>query len=85
MAKSLKKSILTGATLLSAPLLAQAHPGHGGGLANGFTHPLFGWDHLIVMLAVGIWAAQQGGRSLWRLPVVFGGVLTLGGSICAAA
>ena len=49
------KSFLAGAALLSTPLLAQAHPLHGsGGLASGFTHPLLGWDHLLVMRADGI-------------------------------
>lgn len=74
------KLFLTGISLLLTPLLAQAHPGHGAdGLVSGFTHPLLGWDHLLVMLAVGVWAAQQGGRSLWRLPLVFAGVMAFGG------
>jgi len=85
MATSLKQSILAGATLLSAPLIAQAHPSHDdGGLVQGFTHPLFGWDHLLVMLAVGVWAARQGGRAMWRLPLVFVGVMTIGGLLGAA-
>lgn len=85
MAKLWKTSLLIGAPHLLAPAFAHAHPNHGGnGLGSGFTHPLFGWDHMIVMLAVGIWAAQQGGRSLWRLPLVFVGVMTLGGILGAA-
>ena len=24
-----------------------------------------GWDHILAMVAVGLWAAQLGGRALW--------------------
>jgi urease accessory protein len=66
--------------LLAAPL-AQAHPGHGpAGLAAGFVHPLTGWDHLLAMVAVGLWAAQLGGRARWALPVTFVGAMVLGAS-----
>lgn len=80
-----KFSFLAGVFLLS-PTLAFAH-GTGdttGGWQHGFTHPLLGWDHLLVMLAVGVWATQQGGRSLWRLPLVFVIVMTLGAVAGAA-
>lgn len=52
---------------------AQAHTGYSveGGFPTGFSHPLFGWDHLAAMLAVGIWGGILGGRALWMLPVVF--------------
>lgn len=49
-----------------------AHPGHS--LENayaGFMHPLTGWDHLLVMLAVGVWAAKLGGKARWQLPLTF--------------
>ncbi|WP_347989642.1 HupE/UreJ family protein [Methylomonas sp. AM2-LC] len=49
------------------------------GLANGFSHPLTGWDHLVTMLAVGIWAAQLRGRAVWMLPLAFVSVMSLGG------
>ena len=57
-----------------------------GGFAAGVAHPLLGLDHLLAMFAVGIWAAQQGGRARWALPAVFvaamvgGGVLAWTGS-----
>jgi urease accessory protein len=62
--------------LLTAPL-ALAHPGHGQavGLAAGFEHPLSGWDHLIAMIAIGLWAAQLGGRALWAVPAAFVGTM----------
>jgi urease accessory protein len=49
------------------------------GWASGFSHPLTGWDHLITMLAVGIWAAQMRGQAIWMLPLTFVGVMSLGG------
>ncbi|PPD35943.1 MAG: hypothetical protein CTY19_01270 [Methylomonas sp.] len=51
----------------------------GFGWKEGFNHPLTGWDHLVTMLAVGIWAAQLRGRAVWMLPLAFVGVMSLGG------
>lgn len=56
------------------------------GFAAGFFHPLFGLDHLLALLGVGIWAAQLGGRAVWSVPAAFvtvmiaGAVLALGGT-----
>lgn len=70
------------------PSLAQAHPGipgHAHGLADGLSHPLTGLDHVCAMIAVGLWAAQRGGRIHWLLPLTFitfmlvGGILGMGG------
>lgn len=80
MTNWLSKKLLAGVALLSSPLLAQAHPGHGsGGLSSGFTHPLLGWDHLLVMLAVGLWAAQKFGAARWQIPAAFVGAMMVGG------
>ncbi len=54
------------------------------GWSNGFHHPLAGWDHLLTMLAVGVWAAQLRGRAIWQLPLAFVGVMSLGGMAGAA-
>lgn len=73
--------------LASLALPALAHPGHpggeahGAGFADGFAHPFGGFDHLLAMLAVGLWAVQfatrSGNRSsLWLLPAAF--VLPMG-------
>jgi urease accessory protein len=56
----------------------------GMGLSDGFSHPLTGWDHLITMLAVGIWAAQLRGQAIWMLPLAFVGVMSLGGIVGAS-
>jgi urease accessory protein len=52
-----------------------------GGFSSGFEHPLLGFDHLLAMLAVGVWGAQIGGRSLWMLPVAFPLMMVVGGMI----
>lgn len=49
------------------------------GWQEGFSHPLVGWDHVVTMLAVGIWAAQLRGRAIWMLPLAFVSVMSLGG------
>ncbi|MBK7493677.1 MAG: TonB-dependent receptor [Nitrosomonas sp.] len=46
---------------------------------DGFHHPLEGWDHILTMIAVGIWAAQSRGQAVWVLPLVFASVMSLGG------
>jgi len=60
---------------------ASAHTGdHAAtGFAGGLTHPLLGLDHLLAMVAIGLWAAQQGGRALWAVPAAFVGAMGLGG------
>ena len=72
---------LLGLLLSLSPSLVQAHTGSNAmsGWYNGFNHPLHGWDHLLTMLAVGVWAAQLGGRAVWQLPLSFVGVMSLGG------
>lgn len=47
----------------------------------GLMHPASGLDHVCAMLAVGLWAAQTGGRSLWAVPLTFVGVMALGGAL----
>lgn len=51
---------------------ASAHPGHHAeGFSSGLTHPFGGLDHLLAMVAVGLWAMQQGGRALYAVPGAF--------------
>lgn len=61
--------------------MAEAHPGHGASYMAGLAHPLFGIDHLLAMLAVGIWAAQLGGRAMWLVPASFVTVMAAAGSL----
>jgi urease accessory protein len=64
------------------PAIANAHVSgdHPGGLMHGLQHPIGGLDHTIAMIAVGLLAAQLGGRALWLLPLTFLGAM-VGGSI----
>jgi urease accessory protein len=57
--------------LLPAPAWAHTGAGPAAGLLHGFLHPLAGADHVLAMLAVGLWAAQRGGSDVWRLPLAF--------------
>jgi len=63
---------------------ASAHTGdHAAvtGFAGGLAHPLLGLDHLLAMIAIGLWAAQQRGRALWAVPAAFVGAMILGGGL----
>jgi urease accessory protein len=51
------------------------------GFISGLTHPLSGLDHLLAMIAIGLWAAQQGGRALWAVPTAFVVAMGLGGML----
>jgi urease accessory protein len=73
------KQLFATLALLALPVAAFAHPGHGQGLLAGASHPLSGLDHLLAMVAVGLWAAQQQGRGRWVLPCTFLGAMLLGG------
>src|SRR5439155_12634301 len=61
------------AALLLAAAPAAAHSGTGlaGGIVSGFAHPLSGWDHILAMVAVGLWGAFLGRPLIYLLPVVF--------------
>ena len=70
---------LTG-LLLTLATPALAHTGHpADGFAAGFTHPLFGPDHVVAMVAVGLWGAFLGAPAIFILPIVFPLVMALGG------
>src|SRR5918996_6357106 len=71
---------LIAAAAILLPEIALAHEGGvAGGLASGFTHPIFGLDHVVAMVAVGLWGAFLGQPAIWLLPVVFPVVMAFGG------
>jgi len=76
-----RATVLATAALALAPAAAWAHAdGHpGGGFVAGFLHPISGLDHLVAMLAVGLWGAVLGPPALWVLPVAFPMVMAFGG------
>jgi urease accessory protein len=57
---------------------AVARPLFGGDLLAGVRHPLNGLDHLVAMIAVGLWAGQMGGRARWRVPCAFVALMLAG-------
>ena len=63
----------------AAPALAHTGAGARHDLTHGFLHPLGGLDHVLAMVAVGLYAAQLGGRALWLLPAAFVGTMIVGG------
>ncbi|WP_420338633.1 HupE/UreJ family protein [Roseibium sp.] len=62
----------------ASPAFAHLDPAEHGSFAAGFTHPVFGLDHVLAMIAVGLWAALAGGRAIWLLPTVFVGAMLTG-------
>lgn len=72
--------VLTTLALIGMSPAAFAHPGHlaGNGFATGLLHPFTGLDHLLAMIAVGLWAAQRGGRYMFVIPASFVAMMALG-------
>src|SRR5262245_28932012 len=62
---------------------ALAHTGleHAVSFASGFKHPWSGLDHMLAMVAVGLWAGLNGGRALWAWPMAFVGLMVAGGAL----
>ncbi|MGE0230888.1 MAG: HupE/UreJ family protein [Flavobacteriaceae bacterium] len=69
----MKRLILTGLVLAASTMPAFAHYGHAGhgSLVSGLLHPLTGADHVLAMVAVGLWASLLGGRAMWLVPAAF--------------
>ena len=73
--------LATLAWLLPAALLAHTRGGEAAGLLAGLSHPVSGLDHVLAMVAVGLWGAQLGPPAVWLLPVAFPMVMALGGTL----
>lgn len=80
--KTKRLALLLIGTLMALPSVAMAHTGHGTvpDIAHGFMHPFGGLDHLIAMVAVGVFAAQLGGRATWLVPLAFVLAMIMGGA-----
>lgn len=61
--------------------LAHARGGEALGLLSGLRHPVTGLDHVLAMVAVGLWGAQLGAPAVWTLPVTFPMVMAVGGTL----
>jgi urease accessory protein len=67
------------ASLWPALAFAHAEQGRAAGLLAGLHHPVSGLDHVLAMVAVGLWGAQLGAPAIWLLPVTFPMVMAIGG------
>jgi urease accessory protein len=67
--------------LCAQPALAHPQKGEAVGFLTGFRHPISGLDHVLAMVAVGLWGAQLGSPAIWLLPVAFPMVMAFGGML----
>lgn len=76
----IRRVLLVGSFLTASSLPAFAHlnPLEHGSFAAGASHPLFGADHILAMVGVGLWAALLGGRSIWAAPGAFVAAMVAG-------
>ncbi len=87
--KSLYRKLQTPASLAAIavvllwPFAAWAHveSGKAGGFLSGLSHPVSGLDHVLAMIAVGLWGAQLGAPAMWLLPVAFPMMMAFGGML----
>ena len=81
--RTMARRMLVLVPLLCGAQTAFAHPqqGEAAGLLTGFRHPMAGLDHVLAMVAVGLWGAQLGSPGIWLLPVAFPMVMALGGML----
>ncbi len=63
----------------TTPAFAHVQQGQAQGFVTGLKHPISGLDHVLAMIAVGLWGAQLGAPAIWLLPVTFPMVMALGG------
>ncbi|MGE5414328.1 MAG: HupE/UreJ family protein [Syntrophomonadaceae bacterium] len=66
---------------LRGSALAHTRGGEGAGFVAGLAHPVSGLDHVLAMIAVGLWGAQLGPPAVWLLPVTFPIVMAFGGTL----
>ena len=67
------------AVLGASPAYAHTFGATGAGFVDGIGHPFGGFDHLLVMVTVGLWAVQAGGRAMLAVPLTFIGMMVFGG------
>ena len=82
-AECIVSRLVMAAAVLLSPVAAMAHVegSPAGGFLTGIWHPVSGLDHVLAMVAVGLWGAQLGAPSVWVLPVAFPMVMAFGGTL----
>ena len=83
MRRSFKLLSLAAAATVGFSTAALAHVGDHSHMSftEGLLHPFSGLDHVLAMVAVGLWASQLGGRALWLLPLTFPAVMAIGAAL----
>ena len=83
MAKKFMQTVFTLLALAGFTGAAEAHTGvgHTIGFMHGFLHPLSGLDHMLAMVAVGLFAARLGGKAFWAVPLAFVAMMVVGGAM----
>jgi len=71
-------ALLLTIALLAAPAWAHEQQGQAVGFVTGLLHPVSGLDHVLAMVAVGLWGAQLGAPAIWLLPITFPLVMAMG-------
>ena len=81
--RGIARAMLSAALVLlcASPAFAHTQKGEAVGFLTGFLHPISGFDHVLAMIAVGLWGAQLGSPALWLLPVAFPMVMAVGGML----
>jgi urease accessory protein len=74
-------ALLLGGCVWAQPAFAHVQSGEAGGFVTGLAHPISGLDHVLAMVAVGLWGAQLGSPAIWLLPVAFPMVMAVGGML----
>jgi len=85
--KRVPLSLVSTALIALTPAAVLAHAGSDLGshhFAGGFVHPFTGLDHIVAMVAVGLWSAQLGGRARWSVPLAFLMMMITGGLLAAS-
>jgi urease accessory protein len=73
--------MLFGLLLYAQSVQAHVHKGEAVSFLSGLKHPISGLDHVVAMIAVGLWGAQLGSPAIWVLPVAFPMVMAMGGML----
>jgi urease accessory protein len=71
--------LLAACCVMAWPVIAHEQQGQAAGFVTGLLHPVSGLDHVLAMVAVGLWGAQLGAPGIWLLPVTFPLVMAFGG------
>jgi len=77
--QGLRWVVLAAGCVLAWPAIAHEQQGQAAGFVTGLLHPVSGLDHVLAMVAVGLWGAQLGAPAIWLLPVTFPLVMAFGG------